>query len=67
MKDYLVEVLSEEDTGWARKLKIEKDDKTYKAILFWNLYDGFDLIWVDDTPEWADDLDWHELDERTSN
>jgi hypothetical protein len=67
MKDYLVEVFNDEPTGWMRKIQIEKDDKVYRAHFFWDTMDGFDLIWVDETPEWADDLDWHELDERTSN
>jgi hypothetical protein len=64
---YLVECLSDEHTGWIRKIQIERDGKAYRANLYWDMFDGFDLLWVDETPKWADELDWHELDERTAN
>lgn len=72
MKDYIVEKLTDEVSGWVRKLRIEKDGVTYNADLFWDMFDGFELMWLDDRrmlttpPDWADDLEWDELDERTS-
>jgi hypothetical protein len=64
---YIVECLSDEYTGWIRKLQIERDDKTYRANLYWDMFDGFELIWVDEEPDWADEIEVDELDERTSN
>jgi len=71
MKDYIVEKLTDEVTGWVRRLRIEKDGVTYHADLFWDMFDGFELMWLDDKrmltnqPDWAEDLEWDELDERT--
>jgi hypothetical protein len=64
---YIVECLSDEHTGWIRRLQIERDGKTYRANLYWDMFDGFELIWVDEEPDWADEIEVDELDERTAN
>jgi hypothetical protein len=64
---YIVECLSDEYTGWIRRLQIERDGKTYRANLYWDMFDGFELIWVDEEPDWADEIEVDELYERTAN
>jgi hypothetical protein len=71
MKDYEVKLLDEQCTGWKRKLVLEHEGKEYRASLYWDEFDGFELTWKDaqgwptHCPDWASELDWHELDERT--
>lgn len=63
---YLVEKFSDECTGWIRKLQIERDGKAYRVNLYWDMFDGFDILWVDEEPEWASEIEADELDERTA-
>jgi hypothetical protein len=64
-QDYLVEKFSDENTGWVRGLQIEKDGKTHKVSLYWDAFDGYDIVWREGTPDWAWEIDLGELDERT--
>ena len=65
-QDYDVIVLEEETTGWMRRVLITHEDVSYHATLFWNMGEGYELIFRDiDNPEWAEDYDLMELDNQT--
>lgn len=65
-EDYDVIALSEETTGFARRLLISHEDMSYHATLFWNAGDGYELIFRDiDYPDWAKDFDLGELETQT--
>ena len=65
-QDYDVIVLEEEKTGWLRKLLITHEDISYRATLFWNMGEGYELIFRDiDSPDWAEDYNLMELDNQT--
>ena len=65
-EDYDVIAISEETTGWMRRVLITYEDMSYHATLFWNMGEGYELIFRDiDNPEWAEDLDLMEMDNQT--
>ena len=65
-EDYDVIALSEEATGFARRLLITHEDISYHATLFWNSGDGYELIFRDiNYPEWAQGYDLGELESQT--
>lgn len=65
-EDYDVIAVSEEITGWMRRLLITHEDISYHATLFWAMGEGYELIFRDiDNPEWAEDFNLMELDDQT--
>ena len=65
-EDYDVIALSEQSTGFARRLLITHEDMSYHATLFWHAGDGYELIFRDiSNPEWADEIDLGELEAQT--
>jgi hypothetical protein len=65
-EDYDVIALSEEATGFARRLLITHEDMSYHATLFWNSGDGYELIFRDiNYPEWANEFDLGQLESQT--
>lgn len=65
-EDYDVIALSQEMTGFARRLLITHEDMSYHATLFWNAEDGYELIFRDiPKPYWADEFDLWELESQT--
>lgn len=64
--EYEVIGISEEVSGWMRRVLITHEDMSYHATLFWNMGEGYELIFRDvDTPYWAEDIDLMQLDEQT--
>lgn len=65
-QDYDVIAISEENTGFARRLLITHEGMSYHATLFWQSGEGYELIFRDiDNPEWAEDYNLMELDNQT--
>jgi hypothetical protein len=65
-QDYDAIALSEQSTGFARRLLITHEEMSYHATLFWNSGDGYELIFRDiPHPEWAYDFDLGELESQT--
>jgi hypothetical protein len=65
-QDYDVIALSEESTGFARRLLITHEDMSYHATLFWHAGEGYELIFRDiPYPDWANDFDLGELESQT--
>jgi hypothetical protein len=43
-------------TGWAKDIDFEYNGERHLVTLYWNTYDGYDLIFKNETnsiPEWA--------------
>jgi hypothetical protein len=65
-QDYDAIALSEQSTGFARRLLITHEEMSYHATLFWNSGDGYELIFRDiPHPDWAYDFDLGELESQT--
>ena len=65
-QDYDAIALSEQSTGFARRLLITHEGTSYHATLFWHAQDGYELIFRDiPNPDWADDFDLGELESQT--
>jgi hypothetical protein len=64
--EFEVIAISEENTGWMRKVLLTHEDMSYHATLFWNMGEGYELIFRDiDNPEWAEDYNLMEMDNQT--
>lgn len=64
--DFDVIAISEETTGWMRRVLITHEDMSYHATLFWNMGESYELIFRDiDSPEWAEDYNLMEMDNQT--
>lgn len=64
--DFDVIAISEETTGWMRRVLLTHEDMSYHATLFWNMCEGYELIFRDiDSPEWAEDYNLMEMDNQT--
>jgi len=64
--DFDVIAISEETTGWMRRVLITHEDMSYHATLFWNMGESYELIFRDiDSPEWAEDYCLMEMDNQT--
>ena len=64
--DFDVIAISEETTGWMRRVLLTHEGMSYHATLFWNMGEGYELIFRDiDSPEWAEDYNLMEMDNQT--
>ena len=49
-----------------RRVLITHEEMSYHATLFWNMGEGYELIFRDiDSPEWAEDYNLMEMDNQT--
>lgn len=56
MSEITIKDVTKEYTGWTKEITLERDEETYLATLYWNAYDGYDLVFKNETnttPEWA--------------
>ena len=46
-----------EVTATSKEISFTYEGKEYQVILNWNTYNGYDMYFKDDTPDWAEDWD----------
>lgn len=54
-------------TGWKKKVTITFDNKDYKATLYWDEHDGYELVFPHQNtkPEWA--IEWEDKQQYGGN
>ena len=56
MSEITIKSTIKEITGWTKEIKFEREGETYIATLFWNIHDGYDLVFKNPSlfkPSWA--------------
>ena len=52
----IIKQVSKETTSWAKEITFEREGKEYFVTLYWDSYDGYDIIFknkTNGTPAWA--------------
>ena len=56
MSEITIKSVTKEDTGWTKEIKFEREGETYIATLYWNIHDGYDLVFKNPSlfkPSWV--------------
>lgn len=54
---YGVVLTDKEDVGWVKKLSfVAEDGVPYKCALYWDIWDGYEIVWVGVPPKDLMDL-----------
>jgi hypothetical protein len=68
MSELTIKDVTKEVTAWSKEITFEREAETYLATLYWNIHDGYELIFKNDsaqTPEWAQEwIDTQDGDEN---
>lgn len=56
MSKITIKSVTKEITAWNKEITFEREGETYTVTLYWNKYDGYELVFQGNaghTPEWA--------------
>jgi hypothetical protein len=56
MSEITIRSTIKEITGWTKEIRFEREGETYIATLFWDIHEGYDLVFKNPSlfkPTWA--------------